>query len=410
LPKRLLIPACCLCIAISLGVRGAVYAPDAGYYRLLALGQRAAVPAPFSSRILGPAIAGALGRCTGAGVDTGFMMAGVICLIALITFLSALLWSWRAPAAIFAAVFFMPFWADIFHDYYLPDLLHAAILAAMLLLLLFGSVGSALLLLFPAYLTRESTALVAICMVFALWRRTQLSKALIGVAAILAAVLVGRHYSAPDSGTVHGMTGSGYILGKLVWGFSKNVLGLPLWSNTLPECNPIWTTPLPHPLGAIRTIGLCSPSLWGPARLLLAWFGIFGIGPALLLVLWRKMFSTAPPSQTEPPGKIVVFRFCTVYSLTCFLLAPLLGASTDRLVGYGWPVYFVVLPWLLVSACDIRRPRLAWILLLHLLTCWIAWFGFRQQVTSGYLLAGFVTVALNGVTYFFIHTVDNLWI
>jgi hypothetical protein len=408
--KRLLIPACCLCIAISLGVRGAVYAPDAGYYRLLALGQRAAVAAPFSSRTLGPAIAGALGRWTGAGVDTGFLMAGVICLIALITLLSALLWSWRAPAAIFAAIFFMPFWADIFHDYYLPDLLHAAILAAMLLLLLFGSVGSALLLLFPAYLTRESTALVAICMVFALWRRTQLSKALIGVAAILAAVLVSRHYSAADSGTVHGMAGGVYILGKLVWSFSKNVLGLPLWSNTLPECNPIWTTPLPHPMGAIRTIGLCSPSLWGPARLLLAWFGLFGIGPALLLVLWRKMISTAPPSQTEPPGKTVVFRFCTVYGLTCFLLAPLLGASTDRLVEYGWPVFFVVLPWLLVSACDIRRPRLAWILPLHLLTCWIAWFGFRQQVTSGYLLAGLAAVALNGVTYFFIHTVDILWI
>jgi hypothetical protein len=386
--KRLLIPACCLCIAISLGVRGAVYAPDAGYYRLLALGQRAAVAAPFSSRTLGPAIAGALGRWTGAGVDTGFLMAGVICLIALITLLSALLWSWRAPAAIFAAIFFMPFWADIFHDYYLPDLLHAAILAAMLLLLLFGSVGSALLLLFPAYLTRESTALVAICMVFALWRRTHLWKALLGAVAMSAAVLLSRHYGAAGAGTVHGMGGGGYILGKLVWSFFKNVLGLPLWSNTLPECNPIW----------------------GPARLLLAWFGIFGIGPALLLVLWRKMISPAPPLRTEPPGKAVVFRFSTVYGLTCVLLAPLLGASADRLVEYSWPIYFVVLPWLLVSACDTRHSRLTWILPLHLLTGWVAWFGFTRQVTSGYLLAALAVVALNGVTYFFIHTVDNLWI
>jgi hypothetical protein len=401
LPRRLLIPAGCLCFAILLGIRGAVYAPDAGYYRLLALGQRTAVPAPFSSRILGPAIAGWLGRWTGTGVDTGFLVAGVVCLTALVTLLSAMLWSWRAPAAIFAAIFFIPFWADIFHGYYLPDLLHAAILAAMLLLLLFGHVGWALLLLFPAYLTRESTALVAICLLFALWRRTQLAKALIGITAVSAAVLITRHFSAAGPGTVHGMAGGGYILGKLVWSFSKNVLGLPLWSNTLPECNPIWTTPLPHPLGAIRTIGLCSPSLWGPARLLLAWFGIFGVGPALLLVLSRKIFSPGPPSPTEPPGKAVVFRFCALYGLACFLMAPLLGASADRLVEYGWPVYFVVIPWLLVSTCDIRRPKLAWIFPLHLLTCWIAWFGFRQQVTSGYLLATLTVMALNGVTLLF---------
>jgi hypothetical protein len=393
-----------------LGFRGAIYAPDAGYYRLLALGQRTAVPAPFSSRIFGPAVAGWLGRWTGEGADAGFLIMGVVSLIALVAFLSGLLWSWRAPAAIFAAIFFMPFWVDIFHDYYLPDLLHATILAAILLLLLFGHVGSALLLLFPAYLARESTALVAICLVFALWRKTRLSKVLIGVAAMSAAVVVSRHYGDAGSGTVHGVSGGSYILGKLVWSFSKNVLGLPLWSNTLPECSPIWTTTLPYPLGAIRTIGVCSPSLWGPARLVLAWFGIFGIGPALLLVLWRKMLSPVAPKPAEPRGKAVVFRFCTVYGLACLLMAPLLGASADRLVAYGWPVYFVVLPWLLVSSCNICSPRFGWVLLLHLFTCWIAWFGFRQQVTYGYLSAAGAVVALNGVSYFFIHTVDNLWI
>src|ERR1700722_18975013 len=106
----LLLPAGCLCFAILLGLPGAFYAPDAGYYRLLALGQRAAVPAPFSARILGPDIAGFLGRLTGAGVDTGFLLLGVVCLAALLTLIAGLLWSWRAPVAIFAAIFLMPFW------------------------------------------------------------------------------------------------------------------------------------------------------------------------------------------------------------------------------------------------------------------------------------------------------------
>jgi hypothetical protein len=403
LPKRLLFPAGCLCFAILLGLRGASYAPDAGYYRLLALGQRSAVPAPFSARILGPAIAGWLGRVTGLGVDTGFLVLGVVCLIALVALLAGLLWSWQAPTAIFAAIFLMPFWVDIFHDYYLPDLLHATLLAALLLLLLLGHTGLALLLLFPAYLSRESTALVAICLVFALWRRIRLKTALIGIGALLCAGLVSRHYGRAGPANVHGMSGGAYILGKLVWSFFKNILGLPLWSNTLPECSPIWVSQVAYHLGAIRSVGICQPSLWGPARLLLAWFGIFGIGPALLLALRRNV-----PSRL--PGAPVVFRFCAVYGAICILMTPLLGASADRLVEYGWPLYFVTLPWLLCTTGDIRRPRLGWILLLHLLTCWLAWFGFRQQQTTSYLLAGLAVLALNGVTYFFIHTVEKLWI
>jgi hypothetical protein len=403
LVKRLFFPAGCLCFAILLGLRGADLVPDAGYYRLLALGRRSAVPAPFSARILGPAVAGWLGRFTRLGVDTGFLLLGVVCLISLIALLTALLWSWRTPAPFFAAIFLMPFWVDIFHDYYLPDLLHAAILAAILLLLVLGHTGLAFLLLFPAYLARESTALVAICLIFAGWRRIRLQTALIGVGALVCAGLVSRHYGQAGPASAHGTTGEAYILGKLVWSFFKNVLGFPLWSNTLPECNPIWQSPLPYHLGAIRTVGLCRPSLWGPARLLLAWFGIFGIGPALLLVLRRKL-------AERLPGAPVVLRFCALYGAVCILMTPLLGASADRLVEYGWPLYFVAVPWLLFTSWELHRPRLGWVLLLHLLTCWLAWLGFRQQQTAGFLSAGLAVLALNGVTYFFIHTVDNLWI
>src|SRR5580658_7922844 len=160
--RALLFSAGCLCFAILLGLPGAIYAPDAGQYRLLALGQHSAVPSPFSARILGPAMAGWLGRVTGRGVDTGFLLLGIACLIALLGLMAGLLWSWRAPLALSAAIFLMPFWVDIFHDYYLPDLLHAALLAALLLFLLSGYTSLAFLLLFPAYLARESTILIAL--------------------------------------------------------------------------------------------------------------------------------------------------------------------------------------------------------------------------------------------------------
>jgi hypothetical protein len=392
-----LLPAGCLCFAILLGLPGAAYVPDAGQYRLLALGQHGAVPAPFSARILGPAMAGWLGRVTGSGVDTGFLLLGIVCLVALLGLMAGLLWSWRAPLFLSAAIFLMPFWVDVFHDYYLPDLLHAALLAALLLFLLSGYTSLAFLLLFPAYLARESTLLVALCLVFACWRRIRLQPALVGALAILSAGLIGRHYNQAAAVSVHGISGGAYILGKLIWSFFKNVLGMPLWSNTLPECSPIWVKAIPPGLhfGAIRSIGLCQPSLWGPTRLLLAWFGIFGIGPALALALWRKLVS---PARELPPGRAMVFRFCLVYGLISILMTPLLGASADRLVEYGWPFYFVLLPWFLSASYDLRGLRSSGLILLHLLTCWLAWFAFRQQPRS-YLPAALAVLVLNALAY-----------
>ncbi len=396
----LFLPAVCLCFAVVLGLPGAAYVPDAGYYRLLAIGQRAAVPAPFSARILGPAVAGWLGHFTGLGVDTGFLCLGIVCLVAFLTLIAGLLWSWEAPTAIFVAIFLMPFWVDIFHDYYLPDLLHGAILAAILLCLWFGYTTAALLLLFPAYLARESTLLVGLCLIFACWRRVRLQHAMIGVLAIVCAGLVSRHYGQGGPASVHGLGGGAYILGKLVWSFFKNVLGLPLWSNTLPECSPIWTKALPggHHIGAIAEVGLCRPSLWGPARLLIAWFGIFGIGPSLAVALWRKMIAPAPATDKRRPGQLIVFRFCLLYGVISILMTPLLGASADRLVEYGWPFYFVVLPWFVATSYDLSGIRTAAMVLLHLLTCWLAWFGFRQQ-TPSYLFAGLAVLGFNGVNY-----------
>jgi hypothetical protein len=277
-------------------------------------------------------------------------------------------------------------------------------------------------LLFPAYLARESTLLVAFCLVFACWRRIRLSSVLIGFLALLGGGLVSRHFGQGGPVSVHGLGGGVYILGKLFWSFFKNFLGLPLWSNTLPECNPIWVTTLPTGLhlGAIRRVGVCHADFWGPTRLLLAWFGIFGIGPAFAAILWRKMVSSRalfgrpmwqPETSVEAtpayasetaratermPGLAIVLRFCIVYGLISILMTPLLGASADRLVEYGWPFYFVVLSWFLSATDDRPGFRSAGVLLLHLATCWLAWFGFRQQ---SYLYPGLAVVALNGLGY-----------
>jgi hypothetical protein len=78
-------------------------------------------------------------------------------------------------------------------------------------------------------------------------------------------------------------------------------------------------------------------------------------------------------------------------------MTPLLGASADRLVEYGWPFYFVALPWILSTVVNLRGSRTLGMLLLHLLTCWLGWLGFWHP--ASYLLAGVAVFALNAVAY-----------
>jgi hypothetical protein len=328
----------------------------------------------------------------------------------------------EAPAGLFAAIFFMPFWVTFFHDYYLPDLLHAAILTALLMCLVSGRVTLAMLLLFPAYLTRESTLLIALCLAWAAWRRASLRAISAGFLATLAGMILSRHFVQLGALNVEGVSGGKYMLGKFAWGFFRNIFGLPLWADamprSLPNCNPMWTIALPHwfRFGAIHQVGFCHPSLWGPARLLLAWFGVFGVGPAIAAayiggIASRRAMSGGSWLERRPgssevssgsAGAIIAFRFCVVYGILAFFLAPLLGASVDRLVDYAWPFYFIALPWIvcgLVTA-PFPRERGLWLFLLHLTACWIAWIAFsREKPTSFDLRAGLIALALNIVAY-----------
>jgi hypothetical protein len=413
---RWLLPAASFALALFLGAPGAIYSPDASAYRLLGLGQNGSVVRPFAGRVLGAAAAGWLGRVTGLGVDWGFYFFGIVCLLVLLILMARLLWSWQVSVALFAAIFLMPFWVDLFHDYYLPDLLHAAILAALLLSLAAGRMTLAMLLLFPAYVARESTQLIVLCLIFAGWRRVPARAVAAGALAVVSGAWVSRHYGNLGAPAAQGTGTVSYLLGKAGWSFFHNIVGLPLWSNILPECkSPLGVASIPngYHLGAIRMVGLCPPSAWGPARVLLAWFGVFGIGPALAIAFLRPLFSLGEASGAAFPargkdgsvvdGRIVAYRFCVIYGLSSFLLAPLLGASTDRLVEYAWPLFFVALP-IYVAGCPgvvrgMGRSRAVWLLALHLVVCWMAWWAFREQATPVYVDAGLAALVLNIVAY-----------
>lgn len=404
-----LFPTIGFILALLLGPRGAIFAPDASYYRLLALGEHSAVPNPFAVRVLGPAIAGWLGRVVGIGSDRGFLVLGIVCLVALLACLASLLGRWQVGAGIFAAIFLMPFWTDLFHNYFLPDLIHAAILAAILLCLATGQNLFAMVLIFPAFLARESTLLVAFCLAIAAWRRLPVRALCVGALATLAGFFASQHYGKLGAASTQGIRGAAYIVGKMLWSFPRNLLGWPLWTNTLPICTPYWSTAVPRSLhlGSVHYVGLCHPSLWGPTRVLLGWFGIFGVGPAIAILYRRSLLAREAISedfQRHGLGSAIVFRFSVIYGVISLLLAPVLGASTDRLVEYAWPFYFVALPWVIAANPSLLRGRGRWLLAAHLITCWIAWNAFRVRTPGSHLTleSGLAALAINIAAYLLI--------
>lgn len=402
--RNWLIPLAGFSLALLVGIRGASGVADGEYYRMLAAGEHRAVPTPFSVRVLGPAIAGWLGRVTGIGADHGFLVLSILSLATLLACLALLLRRWRVGAGLLAAIFLMPFWTGLFHDYFLPDLLHAALLGGMLLCLARGQYLLAMLLLFPEYLARDATLLVAVCLAIAAWRRIPFRTLTLGAVAAIAGLVASQHFGRLGAPSIDGLRGGAYLAGKVVWFLFRNLFGITLWTNTRPLCTPVWTMALPQGmhLGAIRLIGVCQPSLYGPTRTLLAGAGIFGIGPAIALFYWRPLVRCGgdAASLSRRDGLSIVLRFSLIYGFISLLSAPILAASIDRLVSYAWPLFLIALPAAIAAHPEPLQPRWGWLLGAHLLISWITWRAFLIQTPGPYVLvAGLAALAVNIAVY-----------
>ena len=156
-----------------------------------------------------------------------------------------------------------------------------------------------------------------------------------------------------------------YLGLKLPHEFLKNVLGFRLWSNTLEFGRPLFKIHLPAALhlGGVHEIGLCEPEFNIPIFTFVTLLTLFGAGP---LWVWRaraEAWRGAPPLAVQLAG---------VYGLLAYLLGTSVGDWIDRLIGDGWPLFWLALPWLLarvrerrgafpLAACLLSLSLLAWL-------------------------------------------------
>jgi hypothetical protein len=296
---------------------------------------------PFAFRVLDPAAARLFADLTGRPTAQGFRIVALLSGWALLYgVLSSALEqgqdTWLVPLLIL-----LPFWVRNFTNYFLPDLLHAALCMGYLALLHGRRWRWASAMLALMFLARESTILLAAISVMTLWwlaaRRAALLQLAGTAVGIAASKIVARHAYANQ----HNINDTLYLIGKIPWNLSRNVFGLTLWTNTLRPVNPIRVWNLPHwiPMGGIHQIGYgaydSSYQISTAVQLLTA----FGLGSCIVVFLvWRTPLRKLLPA--EKPWLCVA----GIYGAVMFLLAPALGSAKTRLFDYGWPLFLLYLP------------------------------------------------------------------
>lgn len=341
--------------------------PDSDAYLNMASGHQNLVPAPYTSRQLGPLLIKEAHQYLSANIYAAYTVEGVLALLLLVGFTVAMLSHGGERALPLVMIGGMAFWAALYNGLVLPDLLFAALLSIFLFFLQRDNYLAAALMMFPLTLTRESTILVLACLLIACWRQMRSVNIGIAIVSFLAGGFLVKKLAMGGLGNNDGLGGIGYLIGKVVWNFPRNVLGLQMWSNVSNNNPCVVPGMLWHVYaGGIRAVGICgySPALTlCTVRTALTCFGLL---PLLLFFLWRKR-----SSLSRAQGSLL--RFCIFYGCACFVLAPELGPSLPRLFGYAWPAFAIAAPLLALGLNWNTRAGYAF-LALHLLASWSMWF------------------------------------
>jgi hypothetical protein len=308
---------------------------DSQYYLSIAAGHIQSEHTPFTSRALIPLLAGALSRYASVSLEQGFMLIAAISNIAFAWAVKNIARSDRfaaTPSLIYTVLSF--FSVQTFAVAVMPDAASAALIACSLAALkeerfALGAVAAA-----AAVAVRESNI---IFLVFVLWyfgTARQWKLLLLTVILGGAAYRLTQYFASEGSPNIHEMNGALYMAMKIPVNFLSQVMGIPLWTDSMAWCSPpvfVYKLPSFLPTGKVHEIGMCGWSPVIPLKNLATLLTVFGILPSLLLVARGGKYNRWIMLTGGYGALMVVLGFCS-------------GWSVARLVTYGWPLYVLTLP------------------------------------------------------------------
>ncbi len=212
---------------------------------------------PYSARQLAPLLVRGLVHLTGSSVEHAFLVLGVL---AFAVFALVVLWLTirpETPRWVAIAIAGMAFWPFSFNNLAVPDLLFAALVGVLLFSLWRRWDWAAALMLLPLTLSREATALVLLCLIWAGWRRFRWVYGALAVAALAVGGAIVRHLTSGGPGNPEGLFAGVVSAGQGAVEPAANVAGVDLYTNFTP-CfkQPLWTA-WNGSIGPLRELGVC---------------------------------------------------------------------------------------------------------------------------------------------------------
>jgi hypothetical protein len=368
-----------LVVAIALAyfwhMRSQPFDTDSPYYIKIAEGRIAEVKKPFTARLLQPAIAGCISRATGLSLDTSFLITNTACLAALVAASLSLMLRYVRSIALALAIVLCPMTLGLFRDIYMPDCMHAALVAVFFWVLARREWWWAVPLLFFMQVTRDSTVLLTFVLVLVAAYDRKWLMACASVVVTALGIGVVSHFSSAGQSNIHESNTLVYLVGKVPFNFFTNVCGIRLWTITHAKNNPNlfpnepivkFDVPQWVPVGAMRQVGIYSLDATFPLMTFRILTTIFGVMPsiAILFIVWRRF------RLAREDGISFVGRVALVYGIAAFFLGPSIGASVGRLVAYGWPMAWIAVPMLLGRYFGPNQPFYGRLASLQAVACW----------------------------------------
>jgi hypothetical protein len=372
---------------------------DAEWYIMLAEGNVSKVNSPFSSRVLMPYISRLLSSSLGINIGASFLIVNILCLSVFLYTFKNIYESLTSNYYIYTPFVLSPILVYTFESYYLPDLFFFTALLLSVVFLTNNNIYLYILSLLVLFATRgASTILVAVFIVLLCYIKNDMRLLYGTVFASIIGLAGSSLLGARGAGNPHNMNSIAYVLGKLPFNFLKNYGGLSISTNTLggPKESMLLTVNFPKflPTGSVRELYIYDFSFDRIVSTMVTLLSIFGVLPTLLLSDLRRyggnIFTSTP----------IFFGFSLSYGLVSFLVAPCLGASVFRLVGYGWPAFWIA-ACLLISFHYTSQNKRWFILIsiLNLIAMWMVIFPATSMTPKSSILKLTLLISIHLLSY-----------
>jgi hypothetical protein len=373
---------------------------DSGAYRDLMLNHWSTVHQPFSSRFLHAEVARLLMNQLHApllSVVSGLAVGG---LAVIVVGIGWILSRQSVPAFVVVPMLVSSTLVNSVRLVYMPDLFYTVLLVGLFILLMNGQVVVSAVMIFVLFCARESTIVLGVVMIvlsagWGEWRPVRDSKRMVRVGALAAATAIGfsfnRYVTSKSASNMHEMNGAMYMVGKILFNFMRNVIGIAPWTDTLAATegdHPIWARNLPRwiHLGVIHQVGINRMTVGFPLFWLTNTVCSFGV---LFTVVLRELVGVIREREVEITGRFrelrAVYgglaqfvkgepfysRVALLYGLISLLMAPMLGTAVHRYIYYSWPLFWITGVGSLQRRYLRGRRGNIQLLLLHLALVWM---------------------------------------